>query len=286
MRCYTTLWETFISTFQAAALSPLWLLSFTGCYIMRVSRLGETLKILRISRKHNRGLCRHDWKGQINKAAAAMATLMSPSLMAWHDSLVVLRCHRHVSEDPSRCYSCVKWTSRRQRHFINDLHEDLIKRRLLSDIKRNWNELYFGRNAFPSSLLGPLQKSHLGIPTNNAPPLLSSKFTDLSCNACRNTVHFLLCRKIPFCSTDVLLPVCWGSAQPYVIYWAWLHCQCCFPTIINNYNAETSLIFIVHSLRFFSEMYFSSDSSRLGRCHIALCLGWQTFFFFGAIVEH
>lgn len=208
-----------------------------------------------------------------------MATLMSPSLMAWHDSLVVLRCHRHVSEDPCRCYSCVKWTSRKQQHFINYLHWDLIKRRLSSDIKRNWNELYFGRNAFPSSLLGPLQKSHLGIPTNNAPPLLSSKFTDLSCNACRNTVHFLLCRKIPFCSTDVLFPVCWGSAQPYVIYWAWLHCQCCFPTIINNYNAETSLIFIVHSLHFFSEMYFSSDSSRLGRCHIALCRVDKLFFF-------
>lgn len=61
-------------------------------------------------------------EGQINKAAAAMATLMSPSLMAWHDSLVVLRCHRHVSEDPCRCYSCVKWTSRKQQHFINYLH--------------------------------------------------------------------------------------------------------------------------------------------------------------------
>lgn len=93
-------------------------------------------------------------------------------------------------------------------------------------------------------------RGHLGIPTNNAPPLLSSKFTDLSCNACRNTVHFLLCRKIPFCSTDILFPVCWGSAQPYVIYWAWLHCQCCFPTIINNYNTETSPIFIVHCLHF------------------------------------
>lgn len=63
-------------------------------------------------------------------------------------------------------------------------------------------------------------------------------------------MHFLLCRKISFCSTDIRFPVCWGSAQPYVIYWAWLHCQCCFSTIINNYNAETSLIFIVHSLHF------------------------------------
>lgn len=120
----------------------------------------------------------------------------------------------------------------------------------LSDIKGNWNELLSRRTMLPSHLVGLGEKRHLGIPINNAPPLLSGKFTDLSCNACRNTVHFLLCRKIPFCSTDILFPVCWGSAQPYVIYWAWLHCQCCFPSIINNYNAGTSLIFIVHSLHF------------------------------------
>lgn len=109
----------------------------------------------------------------------------------------------------------------------------------------------------------------------NAPPLLSCKFTDLSCNACRNTGHFLLCRKIPFCSTDILFPVCWGSAQPYVIYWAWLHCQCCFPTIINNYNAETSLILLFipfASLRNVFQLRFLSQQMP----HCAL-LGWQTF---------
>lgn len=89
-------------------------------------------------------------------------------------------------------------------------------------------------------------------------------------------MHFLLCRKIPFCSTDILFSVCWGSAQPYVIYWAWLHCQCCFPSIINNYNAETSLIFIVHSLHFSlkwisAEILVSADAT--------LCSAGLTNFF-------
>lgn len=82
------------------------------------------------------------------------------------------------------------------------------------------------------------------------------KFTDLSCNACRNTVHFLLCRKIAFCSTDILLPVCWGHCTAscdllgLIAGRAAFHC---FAIINGVYNPETGLnsFFFVVSLKMF-----------------------------------
>lgn len=117
---YTTLWKTFISTYQASALFPLWLLSFTGCYIMRVSL---KVKLLRFPGFPGNVRSLSPWlEGRINKPSAAIAMLMSISLMSLHVSLVVPRCHCHVSEDPCGWYSCVNWTSRKYQHLINYLH--------------------------------------------------------------------------------------------------------------------------------------------------------------------
>lgn len=90
---------TFISVYPRSALS-LWLLSFTGSYIMRISL---KVKLFRFSGfPGNTQSLSPGLKERLNKPGAAIAILMLLSLMALHGSLVVPRCHWHVSDSQCR----------------------------------------------------------------------------------------------------------------------------------------------------------------------------------------
>ena len=96
---------------------------------------------------------------------------------------------------------------------------------------------------FPLCLPRLRWNSHSGIPTNNVPPLLSR--SSQICHAMPVGIQCIFCSAAKSLSAPLTFscPFVGGTAQPHVIYWAWLQDEQHFTASpsLTAYNPETGL---------------------------------------------